>query len=149
MKEIQETITEMKGKRVTIFYIDSMIGLGYRRVEATFNGGEIGEYAQYSNAVRLDFTPKRGKTGRSLWQTSHPSVVIADGWNLPELPGAFTKEERSGAVVTSRSRHSAFSAAWGQEFSSYVKHLAGKVLLDLRGYEIKADRWEKAKAARS
>jgi hypothetical protein len=149
MSDIQEQLTAMTDKRVTVFYIDSLMGLGYRTVEATFKGGEIGEYAQYSNAVRIEFTPKRAKRAREMWQTSHPSVVIAEGWGLPSLDDAFTPEQDAGnGVRVSRSRHSGFSPAWGEEFSRYAEtHLKGKILLDLRGYEVKADRWERASRA--
>lgn len=122
--------------RVTIYKIGEF-GMGYRKIEASRVAWGFGRYAQYDNAVTVEFTPKGARKALEFVETRHASTIILDGWGHPD-PDSMWGEANGG---TQTSRHRAFDRAWESEFAAqlaaHVAATGAKILADFRGHDPK------------
>jgi len=130
-------------RKVTLYFSGEMFG-NYTKIEATAFDFEITNYAQYPSAVHAVFVPKRSRNVRGMWQTSHPSLVVLEGWGHPEPAPMMDEPERceGSGLMTSRSRFSSFDPRWAGEFrgmlATHVEKSGARVVLDLHGYNAHA-----------
>lgn len=98
-------------------------------------------YAQYANAVRVEFTKKNARTRRAYVETYQPSTVILPGWGHTLTQDAFTPYEKTetGALV-SHGRHMSCDPAWGNEFNAllaaYCESKGVAPVLDARSHHV-------------
>jgi len=126
-------LADMGERRVTL-YVETDLGLGRSRIEATHLQVTRGNYAQYSDAFFMRFKP-RGKM--LLWQiteTSHPNLVALLGWEHPDLQELRVEE----GYAIKKSKYISADARWEHEFDAaprfYIEtHPLVRVVLDLRG----------------
>lgn len=94
------------GHRYTLVHLGEF---GFPIVEKiTFHGLTLTTYAQHSDAVRMVYTPYRGRSQRDhLFYGA--SLLIFDGWQeLPESATVDTVRD-NGAVKITRSKYASFS----------------------------------------
>lgn len=115
-------------------YIRSMISI--IKVEVNKVRSEVGPYAQYKSAVTLRYLPKGKRKERSMVETSHPSLVVLDGWGHPEPAGMW--DESTTVDGMTRGRYASCDPKMGSDFaemlSSYLNKSGARVLLDLRNH---------------
>lgn len=130
-------------RKVTLYFSGEMFG-NYTKIEASAFDFEITNYAQYPSAVHAVFVPKRSRNARGMWQTSHPSLVVLEGWGHPDPAPMMTEAEpcETTGLMTSRSRFSSFDPRWAGEFrgmlAAHVEKTGARVILDLHGYNAHA-----------
>jgi hypothetical protein len=76
------------------------------------------KYAQYNNAIKIEYTPKNARKRRSFYQTYNPFLVVLraedavepDSMLGPDTPGS------NPGVTVSKSRYSCFDRRWRSNF---------------------------------
>jgi hypothetical protein len=114
-------------------------GFGYEKVEATQIHYELVEYAQFRNAVRVTFLPKRKRLKRQITECYRPRIVVLEGWGHPDPPGIFKRKDVTNPGITLyETRHISCAEAWDAEFDlflqSYLNTGSAKVMIDYRGF---------------
>lgn len=92
----------------------------------------IAPYAQYTQAVEATFTPKGKQKARRMFQHSHPTLVVLDGWVDVQVPETFTARGEHEI-----SRASSFAGSWETEAAAAIDvAVAGgaRILADYRGH---------------
>ena len=122
--------------KVTIY----TAGFGITKIEAKECEVETEvSYAQYKNAIRYRYKEPRQRKARGGTQTSHPSLVILEGWGHLDPDDPMTAPKREGVFEVTRSRHSICSPEYGNEFGvkleAYLEANPNvKVLHDFRNH---------------
>ena len=105
--------------------------LGYRKIEARNLIVQTERYAQYENAVRFVFVPRRKRKRRRLWECYKPTTVVLAGWGHPEIQSPFDE----GGL----SRYGSRDAGWNSEFDRFLEqyqaNIAVTILIDLRRHD--------------
>jgi hypothetical protein len=84
-----------------------------------------GRVAQYRDAYRVRFIPKRARLARMFEDCSNPKTVILDGWGHPEFVRTGTMTIGVEVKVGDRDK---------TDFERYVESLPlSAILLDKRG----------------
>lgn len=112
----------MSGRpKVTIYHKSDLMG-NIIKTEARLVEHGTRKYAQYDNAVFVNFVPKRKRKVRGLIATSRPYVLILEGWGHPDPDSLFGPAERSETtgVGFARGRYSAFSGGWVADFEKRI-----------------------------
>jgi hypothetical protein len=105
------------------------------------------KYAQFPNAVKLEFT-ERGKRKRANAVITTIPAVVLDGWEHPAPPPKFSAQMEGGKTVKAPSkggysiqeaRFGVRDERWDVEFDafldSHIEKSNAKVLLDLRTHD--------------
>ena len=87
----------------------------------------LAAYAQYSSAVRAEFTPKGARLRRQIIQTS-PNLVVFDGHVSIAVPSMWGELNGNSATA----RHSAFSAGWSSDLDAAIAASGLTPALDFR-----------------
>lgn len=125
LKEQFEYASLMCGQRVTIIYMHDFGGLAVNNV--TFDSFEIGNYAQYKNAVKMIFTPRNKR--KQFYNWFHSNLIIVDGWI--ELPDSLFWDSRETDTLTIRK--SKFTSCDYKQFDvtlDYLKHIGANILVN-------------------
>jgi hypothetical protein len=114
---------------------------GYDRIEASDVTWRFEKYAQFPNAVRVEYTV-RGKSNRQTAMITTIPLIVLDGWGHPEPPPKFGPPERvTGEATTETTRRLSCDPEWQNEFNAFLYgYLEGsktRVLLDLRKHDPK------------
>ena len=123
----------------TIYDLDPFFG--YRRAEGRDISHGTWSVAQFRNAVFVRFTPRGKRKQTSVGSTSHPSIVVLEGWGHPDLGRAVESEEFTAdgrRYPVERPKYIAGSGEWEELFSSqldqYVRQTGVRILVDYRGH---------------
>jgi len=126
-------------------------GFAYRRTEARHISHEITRDAQFSQAIRLNFTYKgcRKPTKRVI---TTGKLVVLSGWGHPIPPDDWTQGTPIGPIpvewgeVNATMHHTRYplgDVRWTTEFDAFLEeylHRSGaQVLLDFRNHDFKDD----------
>lgn len=120
-----------KHGKVTI-YQRGMMGY-YKREVMEFEVETGVKYAQFDNAVRYAYRKPRARRWMQGHETTFPSLVVLSGW------GHFDPKDSFEDIGDgwSRSRHSACSSEWSEEFdaalSAYIERTGAEIVFDARG----------------
>ena len=113
--------TARKYTNVTIYRSGEFMGNyhGIRCKSATVWTGKVGYGGGW--CVNVTYMEKGKRKERGFSQSSHYSIVIADGWKCPEPAGMFgaARTTETGLTV-SEGRHSSFSDGWRADFERDV-----------------------------
>ena len=120
-------VNPQPGQRLTIIKMYDFGGL--EMIRLTVKSWKKTAYAQYSDAVQLDYVPSRGKQQRRIWLRN--DYLIFDGW-LGDIPDNLIWETVSekGGVVMRRMRHSSFDRAWYDDVLAYYARLDHKPIIN-------------------
>lgn len=88
------------------------------------------KYAQYDNALRLEWMEPRKRSPRGTVLTYRPRSLVLDGWDTPEPDDMMGPKDADGA---SRSRHLSHAEDWRTEFDALIATSGVVVLCDMRG----------------
>ena len=119
-------------KNVTV-YVHGVIQsfLGYQAFEASSVILKTMPHGNFQRAVLVLIVPRGKKKPRRYIETTQPSTVIVDGWELPALPPEHD--------VTGTSRYAAFDAGWDQNFAmwlnSHCQNSGFRIVADLRNHD--------------
>lgn len=115
---------------------------GYGMVKIEVRSVEFAEraYAQYSAAYEIKWVKRGARKTSGVVVTDHPSYLIIEGWDHPEVDAAFGPEvESSPGVSVSKGRYSSCDPRWTSDFDAkinpYIERTGAKVVLDLRGHD--------------
>lgn len=128
----------MKAEKVTIYRAGGVMG-NVTKVEARSVDVERVPYAQYRNAIKLQFVPKGARKARGVVETYRSSLLVLEGWGHPDPAGIFDEStaETVDGVTTVRGSYRAFDDAWARDFDAKIRaHLeatGARVLWDTRG----------------
>ena len=103
------------------------------------------KYAQYPNAVKLEFTVRGKRKGTNAIIKTIPAVVL-EGWGHPAPPPKFSAPMLGGKSLKSpvnmsvqENRHSCLDEKWDVEFDAfldgYVEKNNVKIILELRNHD--------------
>lgn len=124
-------------EKVTLYLGDLW---GYDRIEARDVSWIFEPYAQYRNAVRVEYTVRGKHKRETAIITKIPPLLILDGWGHPNPPPKYSQPEpiSENAVVQSTRRLSC-DPEWENEFNAFLNgYLAGSkatVLSDFRKHD--------------
>lgn len=124
-------MTEPKTYERATIYRCPEFGMGYRAYRVRNLTITYRRYAQYENAVELRFIPKGKRRERVIMETYKPTTVVVEGWDAPLYD--VSPFDRTGPM-TAKSRHTAFSEGWGEEFENWLAAEGIDPSLDLRGH---------------
>lgn len=102
---IQEQFKEAnlkQGDKLTLFHIGSMGMMSEKRI--TFDSVEYKPYAQYENAVRLEFKPERKR--KLYYNYYHSDLLVFEGWHTLPDEVLNTVEHRNDMTITQSKYHS-------------------------------------------
>ena len=113
------------------------------KIEATLKDVKLCKWAQYENAVMIEFIQKRKRTPHTEYFASTHGIdlLIVEGWNNPEPLGMWDESTRtvSNGLETKRGRYSFADPRLNSDFNSMIdaEIAAGKVkvLHDFRNHE--------------
>jgi hypothetical protein len=93
------------------------------------------KYAQYTNAIKVSFTPKGARRERQVMLTYKPFLIVVSAAKAIEPDGMFGAESTSktafGSVSTSRSRYSSFDPRWESDFRAKLEAAKVPILYDV------------------
>lgn len=106
------------GQRLTLIKFFDLGGLEMLRF--TLDSWKKSKYAQYDDAVEIDYTPSRARQKRRMWL--YNDYLVFDGW-LGDLPDDLIWQtvSENEHVVMRQMRHSSFDHAW---FDDVLAHYA-------------------------
>jgi hypothetical protein len=123
--------------KVTIYYVGEF-GMGVRKIEAKEVTICVGPFAQYASAIEVTFKAPRQRRSRYFRQTSHPSILVLDGWGHPDPEAIFKAPEpgHTPGVTVATAKFTAFDPAWRRNFDrvigSYIELTGAVVVADYR-----------------
>jgi len=132
-------------RRVTLYVRGAF---GYERIEAKWVRVDRRPYAQYADAIFVEFQPRRTRLARVMRLTSRPDLVILLGWDHPDLQQATESTQQTMTIgqhtttyTVTQTKYASADARYPQEFESALDaHLTSlpltQLLLDLRGETI-------------
>lgn len=135
--EVGYTLTEG-----TIYVKGEFLG-NIKKIEAKNIKVRVRKYAQYNNAIEVNFIPKgRGRRKeQGFVQTYQPSLVILAGLGHldPESPFGPETARAGSEVFVSRSRYMSQDPGWQNDFdkrlNEYLSSFPGaKIEVDARGW---------------
>lgn len=121
----------VRAAKATLVY-QGEFGFSYTVLHVRNLEVRIAPYAQYSQAVEAIFTPKGKQKARRMFQHSHPTLVVLDGWVDVKVPETFTA--RGDHEIT---RATSFAGSWDGEATAAIDAaVAGgaRILADYRGH---------------
>jgi hypothetical protein len=112
---------------------------GYDRVEARNLTWRFENYAQFPNAVRVEYTI-RGKRKRQTAMITTVPLIVLEGWDHPDPPLKLgSPEPTAGNLTVQSTRRLSCDPEWQNEFDAflygYLKGSKARVLLDLRKHD--------------
>ncbi|MFD8130078.1 TIR domain-containing protein [Streptomyces mirabilis] len=135
-------LQEAGDRRVTL-YVGGLFG--YQKIEAEWVHVDRRPYAQYVDAIFVEFRKRRRRRASQMVLTWRPDMVILLGWDHPDLQERFVREQNfgpglSGATIT-KTKYASGDKRFGEEFESALEaYLTGiplaQMLLDLRGESV-------------
>ncbi len=89
-------------------------------------------YAQYTDAVRVTFTPKGKRKPRGMTLTYRPFLVVVEGAG-PEIRGLFGAEKESGTpgVTVRESRYTCFDERFDTDARADLLATGAKILFQI------------------
>jgi hypothetical protein len=124
-----------KISRATI-YVSGLFG--YKLIEAREVTHGSGPYAQFEDAVWVEFIEKGRRKRIRITEGSHPSIVIVEGWGQPLLRDPYAEATQLTGGTLTGTRHPSCAEEWDREFEEYLSSLNAKILADFRGHDSKA-----------
>lgn len=121
----------VRAAKATLVY-QGEFGFSYTVLHVRNLEVRIAPYAQYSQAVEAIFTPKGKQKPRRMFQHSHPTLVVLDGWVDVKVPETFTA--RSDHEIT---RATSFAGSWDGEAAAAIDAAVvggARILADYRGH---------------
>lgn len=121
-----------------------MLGsFGYRMHELRELDIRVARYAQYDQALRIEWVAKGKRTRMGAHETTRPSLIVLQGHgHLPVADWMSAQQADSvqglGVVRTSQSRWTCWAPEWREEFErTHSAYIASKVVLaDYRGFDV-------------
>lgn len=114
---------------------------GYEKVEVTDIEYGLVEYAQYCDAVRIDFLPKRKRLRRRIIEGFKPKIVILEGWGHPDPAPMYEKFDSKVTgvemFVTRKSGDPSIETDFTTFLKNYIDRSKSVVIIDYRGFEPK------------
>lgn len=114
---------------------------GYGMVKLEVRSVEFIErpYAQYSAAYEIRFVKKGARKQVGTVVCDHPSHLIVEGWDHPEVDSAFgAAVETENGTTVAMGRYSSCDPRWLSDFDAkinpYLERTGAKVVLDIRGH---------------
>ncbi len=109
--------------KVTIYTVGAF---GLSRVEASGLTMHRGPYAQYQNAIHVQYKPKGAQKARGLVKYDNgsgaPVLVIVEGWGHPEGPDAFgAPTMNANGVESKETRFACFDPRYTQEAIAFLQ----------------------------
>jgi hypothetical protein len=93
----------------------------------------VGPYAQYVAALHVRYTRKGARNVVGFAQTSHPTLVVLDGWVDVKIASIWAP----GDGVSQHSRGRAFDEVWDKDFDAALASAIADgavVMRDYRGH---------------
>ena len=117
---------------------------GYSTLEVNDLVVFTGPYAQYQQAVFLEYRPKGARKGTRHRKalTGHPKAAVVEGWGRPQYD-RFNTEVISGCVVRA-AKHAVYSPEWEQDFSRFMEVHNLSPVVDLHGWNAYSGGYNKA-----
>jgi hypothetical protein len=138
------------GNRRVTLYVGGLFG--YVNKEAEWVRVDRRPYAQYVDAIFVEYLPRRARRARQMILTDDPDLVILLGWEHPDLQQATETEEQSSPygqrdrkMTITKMKYAGADPRYEQEFESALDaYLASlpltQLLLDMRGETITEQR---------
>ena len=119
---------------------------GYSTLEVNDLAVSTGAYAQYAQAVFLEYRPKgsRKSTRHRKALTGHPKATIVEGWGHPQYD-RFNTETISDCVVRT-AKYAVYSPEWEQDFSRFMQDHNLSPVVDLHGWNASSGGYNKTGA---
>lgn len=107
-----------KGEQLTLFYISDWGSIVTQRL--TFDSVENEKYAQYSNAVRLTFTPEKKR--KLHYKHFYSTLLVYKGWH--KLPNTVLNhvEEKNSMRITRSKYHSCDKKQYDEILTYFDQH---------------------------
>lgn len=120
-------------RKVTMYAPSEFYGNIVKRETRLSSIEEHQKYAQYRNAIKIVHKPK-GK--RKYWRktiTSHPYIVIVDGWDNPDPKEMYDiVEQNDGDVIVKTSSYAAFDSGFVTDFDKVLESLKDKIIFQAK-----------------
>jgi len=129
-------MSNISHEKATLYLADDL--WSYDRIEVSGLTWRFQKYAQFPNAVRLEYTVRGKRKPQAAMITTIP-VVVLDGWGHPVPPPKFGPPSGGKAYTTQTTRRRSCDPEWHHEFDAflygYLKGSKARVLLDLRKHD--------------
>lgn len=103
------------GERYTLVYLGEF---GFpTSLRMTFDGAKLGTYAQYADAVYLDYTPYRSRRGRRMFLYNRSFLLYA-GWRDLSANATYNRKDRGDGVITSISKYGCFDERFMEDIKA-------------------------------
>lgn len=116
---------------------------GYRMHELREIDVRVARFAQYDNALRIEWVAKGKRTRMGTNETTNPSLIVLQGHgHLPVGDWMSAQQTDSvaglGVARTSQSRWTCWAPEWREDFErTHAGYIASKVVLaDYRGFDV-------------
>lgn len=122
-------------------YIRGMMG-SIKKIECRKLSIEIVKFAQYSNAVSIEWLAKGQRREREEIETYRPTALVLDGWGHPDPDGIWDESTRKteGTVTMVHGRYRSCDPRWQGDFDAkigaYIAEGRGKILADYRNHVV-------------
>jgi hypothetical protein len=142
-KETEPTVEIEEMERATI-YMQGSFGGSYRAIQVRKLSVSIQPYAQYPEAVWMEYVPKGKRKVRRSILSYKPTGLVAEGWTCPPLPSYKTQsvtqyEQGTVTVITDEDNLTQFDPGHHQRFHDWLlkqqEEDALKVVADYRNLE--------------
>jgi len=128
----------VEGQKATFYYMPSQLAQGWagnaERVEVkSFRAGRVSSNRDKNAKVYVEFVPRNARKSRAAVQRSTPSLVILEGWQLPDPPQGWI----SAGTGVNKAKWPVFSREWREEMDAFLsgylnEHPNIRVLADFR-----------------
>lgn len=138
-------LQEAGDRRVTL-YAGGLFG--YQKIEAEWVHVDRRPYAQYVDAIFVEFLKRRKRRASRMVLDRRPDMVILLGWDHPDLQERFVREDLSPGLPGStimKTKYASGDKRFAEEFESaleaYLTEIPlAQILLDLRGESVTESR---------
>lgn len=96
----------------------------------------VGPYAQYTNAVTVEFTPKGKRRARTMTQT-RADILVLDGFGHPDPDSATVPTvAHTPGVTVERGRYRSCDPRWQGDFDAKIAPYADRIVADYRNHVV-------------
>lgn len=146
MTTSNQTLPTRRIPKATI-YVEGVFG--YSTLEVNDLEIKSGPYAQYNNAVFLEYRKKRARKTSRLRRTLsyRPAAVVVEGWGHPKFDSFGPSEISETGLIVSQGLHSSCSPEWQNTFSTFLASNGLTPVVDLHGWDSHSGGWSNRPAA--
>lgn len=126
-----KTLPTKRIKKATL-YIQGVFG--YSTIEVNDLDIKTGAYAQYNNAIFLEYRKKRARKRVRQVLSYSPQGVVVEGWGHPKFDNFGKRQRSESGVVFSKGLHTGCSPEWAGTLSSFLDANVLTPVADFHGW---------------